>query len=612
MRVGTWLPLELSVDSTAAGWHSHPMTDRSFSDFSLHPALIKATEALGYTAATPIQAATIEPLLAGKDVIARARTGSGKTAAFGLPLLHQVAESGPGPGPQALILAPTRELALQVAAALGEMCGELRIPIATVYGGAAYGPQLRALQQNVPIVVGTPGRMIDHLKRGSMDLSNVRWIVLDEADEMLRMGFIEDVSTLLSATPDTRQVALFSATMPRGVAKVAAKYQKDPVTIQVESGAMTTEHITQRWSCVPHRFKVEALTRVLDAEQRETTLVFARTRAGCAEVADALIRRGYGADALHGDMNQAARERVLHRLRSKWLRIVVATDVAARGIDIDHVTHVINLDLPDNAEPYVHRIGRTGRAGRMGTAITFVTPAERGRWSSFQKHIGARVELVSVPSDLEIVQRQRKAFLDTLLEVVDSPRWEDAQARFTAMSEGSEHTPEMLATAALELLHAERQMRPDRNPSADPPPWGRAPEQRRQAPQDKARPPQSRGATSSELFLAMGSGAGLRVGDVVGALTHGLKIPVSKIGRVNIMERKTFVTMEPTVLSGLIASVQTLPLRGKDVKIGASRGPGGPPPSNEGPDKAKRRFSAGRPPNKVHKPPRGRTKPKKR
>ncbi|MGB0678121.1 MAG: DEAD/DEAH box helicase [Polyangiales bacterium] len=369
----------------------------AFADLGLDPALLSAIAQLGFTTPTPIQMQAIPALLAGHDLIGRARTGSGKTAAFGLPLLHHLRDGGDGV--QALVLAPTRELALQVTEALRALGRRLPLKVVAIYGGAPMGPQLRALRAGAAIVVGTPGRVLDHLGRGSLTLDHVQVAVLDEADEMLRMGFAEPVEAILKATPDARQTALFSATMPAPIRRIAATHLREPVEIQVEGQGLSTAHIDQRWLPVNARDKLDALWRVLAAEPRQGVLVFVRTRAACAEVAEALIRRGIGADGLHGDLSQAGREHVLARLRARQLDVVVATDVAARGIDVEHISHVINFDLPTDPETYVHRIGRTGRAGRAGRAISFVTRTEASKVRQLSQRLKVELRRDAVPSD---------------------------------------------------------------------------------------------------------------------------------------------------------------------------------------------------------------------
>ncbi|MBX3246641.1 MAG: DEAD/DEAH box helicase [Myxococcales bacterium] len=462
---------------------AEPATE-TFASLQLDPRIVAAVEALGFDAPTPIQAAAMPVLLEGHDLIGRARTGSGKTAAFGLPLLERVKDGGHHV--RALILAPTRELALQITEALRSFAKRLPVRVAAIYGGAAFGPQLGALRDGVPILVGTPGRVLDHMRRGSLDLSRLEMLVLDEADEMLRMGFIDDVEAVLDAAPDECQVALFSATMPEPIRRVAAKHLQTPREIQVESSALSVGHIDQRYLVVPQRNKADALARVLAAKSEGTTIVFARTRAGAAEISDALASRGLHVDALHGDLSQAARERVLSRLRSGGLSVVVATDVAARGIDVDHITHVINLDLPPRAEEYVHRIGRTGRAGREGVAISFVTPGERTRLRTFERALQVRIERIDVPSDAGIARVRRRRLHDQVLEAAKgtiAPSLEEL-ARELAAALAEEELPEgtpsvapelRVAAAAMALLADDRGL--DVRESRDEPPaWARTKE----------------------------------------------------------------------------------------------------------------------------------------
>ena len=402
----------------------------SFADLGLPPALLETLTDLGFTTPTPIQAATIVPLLAGRDLIGRARTGSGKTAAFGLPMLARVAASvAANPtqsGTRALILAPTRELALQVTDALRQLGDGLGLQMLTVYGGSSYGPQLRGLSRGVPIVVGTPGRLIDLLERGALQLGGVEYVVLDEADEMLAMGFIEDVERLLKEIPKERQVALMSATMPPAIQRIAKTTLRDPVTVQIDGGRAATDHITQRWMAVQQQFKAEALVRLLRAEPDEATLIFGRTKAGCDEVTRTLRNAGINALALHGDLTQVAREQVVGQLRDEQVKVVVATDVAARGLDVESLNHVVNLDLPNNSEVYTHRIGRTGRAGRAGKSTTLVTSGEWRRFLAMVGHLRADVDEIRPPSDGAIADAQRNA----LLSAVIAPLSEDAEESY--------------------------------------------------------------------------------------------------------------------------------------------------------------------------------------
>ncbi len=480
-----------SPPSDSPATHAESAAPASFDTFGLDPRIARALADLGFATATPIQQKAIAPLLSGADVIGRARTGTGKTAAFGLPLVQRLAppEGGgraPSAGVRALVLAPTRELALQVSEALQSFAKYLNLRVATLYGGASYAPQLRALKDGAAIVVGTPGRLIDHLERGTLDLSRVEVVVLDEADEMLRMGFIDDVETLVGATPSDRQVALFSATMPDAIRRVADSYLKKPVLVQDESGPTSVAAISQQWIYVPQRFKGEALLRLLRGEPRGTTLVFARTRAGAGEAADALGRHGFQVEALHGDMSQNARERVLELFRARRLDVVVATDVAARGIDIDHITHVINFDLPENGEVYTHRIGRTGRAGRSGTAITLVTPSQIYGWRAMMRSIRSQVEEIQLPTDLAIARRQQAALREDLARAASTSRSAVAEGWADAIMGAAGWTERQLATYALTLLADDRGAVLEADPSDEPETWGQ-PQVKKKAPAE--RPP---------------------------------------------------------------------------------------------------------------------------
>jgi len=353
-----------------------PTPTITFSELGLGDAVLKALKDVGYETPSAIQAATIPPLLDGRDVLGVAQTGTGKTAAFALPILDQLDLSQKSP--QALVLAPTRELALQVCEAFERYSAHLKgVHVLPVYGGQGYGTQLSALRRGVHVVVGTPGRIMDHLDKGTLDLSQLKFLVLDEADEMLKMGFAEDVETILADTPDDKQIALFSATMPAQIRRISGKYLKSPEEITVKSKTTTSTNTTQRYLIVSYPQKIDALTRILEVENFEGMIVFVRTKNETETLAEKLRARGYSANAISGDVPQAQRERTVEQLKNGKLDILVATDVAARGLDVDRISHVVNYDIPIDTESYVHRIGRTGRAGRSGAAISFVTPRER-------------------------------------------------------------------------------------------------------------------------------------------------------------------------------------------------------------------------------------------
>ena len=385
----------------------------TFESLGLDAPVLKGLKDVGYETPSAIQAATIPPLLSGRDVLGTAQTGTGKTAAFALPILSQLDLSQKTP--QALVLAPTRELALQVCEAFESYASHLRgVHVLPVYGGQGYGQQLSALRRGVHIVVGTPGRIMDHLDKGTLDLSELRFLVLDEADEMLRMGFAEDVETILAETPDDKQVALFSATMPAQIRRLAGTYLKDPEEINVKAKTSTATNITQRYLVVSYPQKVDALTRILEVENFEGMIVFTRTKNETETLAEKLRARGYTAAAINGDIAQAQRERTVNQLKDGKLDILFATDVAARGLDVERISHVVNFDLPIDTESYVHRIGRTGRAGRSGDAISFVTPRERRMLASIEKATRQPLTEMALPSADDVNATRLTRFDDAI------------------------------------------------------------------------------------------------------------------------------------------------------------------------------------------------------
>ncbi|MET1018160.1 MAG: DEAD/DEAH box helicase, partial [Leifsonia flava] len=386
-----------SPDSTPQSEADTTPAEPTFTDLGLSDAVLKALKDVGYETPSAIQAATIPPLLAGRDVLGTAQTGTGKTAAFALPILSNLDVSQKSV--QALVLAPTRELALQVCEAFEKYASHVRgVHVLPVYGGQGYGVQLSALRRGVHIVVGTPGRIMDHLEKGTLDLTELKYLVLDEADEMLKMGFAEDVETILADTPDEKQVALFSATMPAAIRRISAQYLKNPEEITVKTKTTTSSTITQRYLVVSYPQKVDALTRILEVENFEGMIIFTRTKNETETLAEKLRARGYSAAAINGDVVQAQRERTVNQLKSGKLDILVATDVAARGLDVERISHVVNFDLPIDTESYVHRIGRTGRAGRSGEAISFVTPRERRMLTSIEKATRQTLTQMQLPS----------------------------------------------------------------------------------------------------------------------------------------------------------------------------------------------------------------------
>ncbi|MEK6344908.1 MAG: DEAD/DEAH box helicase [Curtobacterium sp.] len=390
----------------------------TFADLGLSDQVLKAVKDIGYETPSAIQEATIPTLLEGRDVVGLAQTGTGKTAAFALPILSRM-ESG-SKVPQALVLSPTRELALQVCEAFEQFASHMKhVHVLPEYGGQAYGVQLSALRRGVDVVVGTPGRIMDHIAKGTLDLSELKYLVLDEADEMLKMGFAEDVETILAETPDDKQVALFSATMPAQIRRISQQYLTDPAEITVKTKTKTAANITQRYLMVSYPQKVDALTRILEVEDFEGMIIFVRTKSETETLAEKLRARGYAAAAISGDVAQAQRERTVNQLKSGKLDILVATDVAARGLDVDRITHVVNFDIPVDIESYVHRIGRTGRAGRKGDSISFVTPRERRLLSAIERHTKQPLTQMQLPTIEDVNETRLTRFDDAITAALE-------------------------------------------------------------------------------------------------------------------------------------------------------------------------------------------------
>lgn len=476
----------------------------AFAMLGLCPALVQTVTALGYTQPTPIQARAIPELLAGRDVLGQAQTGTGKTAAFALPMLQLLDVQGMEV--QGLVLAPTRELAIQVAEAIYRYGHHLGGRVLPVYGGQAYARQQQRLAKGVPIVVGTPGRTLDLLRQGALNLEAVRYLVLDEADAMLQMGFIEDVEALLRATPPTRQTALFSATLPPAIRHLAGRYMRDPLTVAIDE-ARTVPQTTQRYYLLQESSKVAALTLLLEAEEIKSALIFTRTRVGTAELADTLVARGYPAEALHGDLSQAARETVLRRFRAGRVNLLVATDVGARGLDIAEVSHVINFDMPFDVTDYVHRIGRTGRAGRPGMALTLVTPSERHRLRAIEMFTRQPLARATLPSPAAVEAQREARFKRRLDAILAEGHLNRELMLVKELTAGTDADVARLAAAAIQLARAPERDRPlaavrdlsaspERLPSRRRQPFGRTGRQSTRL-GDHRRRPQSRAAVSA-------------------------------------------------------------------------------------------------------------------
>jgi ATP-dependent RNA helicase DeaD len=425
--------------------------DQGFTGLGLADAVLAAVAGVGYEEPSPIQAATIPPLLAGRDLVGLAQTGTGKTAAFALPILSRLDLAQREP--QALVLAPTRELAVQVAEAFERYAESMPgVHVLPIYGGQGYGVQLSALRRGVHVVVGTPGRIMDHLDKGTLDLGRLRFLVLDEADEMLNMGFADDVETILADTPAEKQVALFSATMPKQIRALAKKYLDDPVEIKVEAKTKTAANIRQRYLVVSYPQKVDALTRILEVENFEGMIVFVRTKHETETLAEKLRARGFSAIAINGDVAQPVRERTVNQLKQGELDVLVATDVAARGLDVERVSHVVNYDIPTDTESYVHRIGRTGRAGRSGDAISFVTPRERYLLRHLEKANGVALEEMQLPSVDDVNTTRLARFDDQITRALEARSRIDGFRDIIAHYVREHDVPEVDVAAALAVV----------------------------------------------------------------------------------------------------------------------------------------------------------------
>ena len=543
-----------------------------FTDLNLSAPLIKVLKEVGYEQPSPIQAATIPHLLDNRDVLGQAQTGTGKTAAFALPVLSRIDVKNPAV--QALVLAPTRELAIQVAEAFQRYATHIPgFHVLPIYGGQSYGPQLSALRRGVHVVVGTPGRVIDHLDKGSLDLSKLKTLVLDEADEMLRMGFIDDVERILKETPASRQTALFSATMPSAIRRIANTYLNDPKEVTVAAKTGTAENIRQRYWLVSGMHKLDALTRILEAEPFDGMIIFSRTKIGTEELTERLQARGFSAAAINGDMQQAARERTIGQLKEGKIDILVATDVAARGLDVERISHVVNYDVPYDAESYTHRIGRTGRAGRSGEAILFITPRERTLLKSIERATRQPITQMELPT-LQAVNDVRIArFKDQITATLalgglkefqqlveeyeqehDVPATEIAAA-LAMMARGN--SPLLLDKKAEKGWHedgvrperAERSERPDRGDRNDRSDRNDRPERpRAERPDRPAMPKKERVAREPDAGMAtyrieVGYEDGVKPGNIVGAIANEGGVDSKFIGRIEIFEDYTVLDM---------------------------------------------------------------------
>ncbi|EGT3627420.1 MAG: DEAD/DEAH box helicase [Gammaproteobacteria bacterium] len=559
--------------------------ERTFRELGLSENLLRALDELGYEKPTPIQSASIDPLMAGKDILGQAQTGTGKTGAFALPLLNKVTSQTT---PQILVLAPTRELAVQVAEAFSSYAKFMKnFHVLPIYGGQSMQQQLNALKRGPQVIVGTPGRVMDHMRRGTLKLDSLKALVLDEADEMLKMGFIDDIEWILEHTPSERQLALFSATMPEQIKRVANQHLRSPVHVRIESSQTTVESIEQRFVQVSQHNKLEALVRVLEVENTEGVIIFVRTRNSCVELAEKLEARGYASSPLHGDMNQQARERAVDQLKRGKLDILIATDVAARGLDVERIGHVVNYDIPYDAEAYVHRIGRTGRAGRTGMAILFVTSREMRMLRTIERSTNSRISPMKIPSPETVAERRLSRLGEQLAETIngDLDFMKEAVAQ---LCQQLEVDTDLLAAA---LLHQVQQERPLQLPAIQ----ERARDERSER-TDRGSERSDRGGERGErrsreprpmpaslgtaealkdnpdlkmcrYVIDVGRENGVGVGNIVGAIANEANIDSRYIGAIQLYDAVTTVDLPDGMPKDVLQHLRKVRVCGKPLNI---------------------------------------------
>ncbi|WP_188151106.1 DEAD/DEAH box helicase [Teredinibacter waterburyi] len=605
-----------------------PDENLRFEDLNLPDFLLKALNAVGYESPSPIQAATIPVLIAGNDIVGMAQTGTGKTAAFALPLLNKIDLKLTQP--QALVLCPTRELALQVAEALQSYAAFMKgFHVLPIYGGQDMRTQLRAISRGVHVIVATPGRLIDHLDRRSISFDKLHTLVLDEADEMLRMGFAEDVETILQKTPADRQIALFSATMPPQIRRVASKYLNNPTEVSIASAVSTNDNIEQSYWLVSGTNKLDALTRILEVEEFDGMIIFVRTKTATVDLAEKLSARGFSASPLNGDMNQTLRQRTVDQLKRGQLDILIATDVAARGLDVDRISHVINFDIPYDEEAYVHRIGRTGRAGRKGKAILFVAPRERRLLYSIEKTTRQKITQVQLPSRDDLIDRRSQAFKTSIIEGLNNDDKGFFEKIVSEICHDQEVSPENVAAAMAYLLQKDRPLQPPKDRPVREPRPERDSRDSREPRQDRDRNRNSRDGRQKEEFRDrpsrpapsnLGSAEPLkdnpeiemerfciRVGrndevsprEIVGAIANEADIEGRYIGHIKIYDDFSTVDLPGGMPNDVMAVLRKTRVKQRQLNIERINDDGTPPkmPERSGEDRkpsSKPRANAGK------------------
>ncbi|HEB75538.1 MAG TPA: DEAD/DEAH box helicase [Nitrospirae bacterium] len=519
---------------------------KRFYNFGLSDEVLNALSEMGFEKPTPIQESAVPPALEGLDIIGQAQTGTGKTAAFGIPIIEKGTR---GKVPYAIILAPTRELAVQVAQELnkiGKNKGILSVPI---YGGQSIERQIRSLKKGVDVVVGTPGRVLDHIRRRTLNLKNIRILVLDEADEMLNMGFIDDIETILRDIPEERQTMLFSATMPKEIMRIAAKYMNNPRRVAVDAKNMVVLKIKQVFYEVREEYKIKALTRLLDVEDPSLTLVFCHTKREVDEVAGKLQQMGYYAGAIHGDFTQSHRDEMMEKFKKGDIEILVATDVAARGLDITDVSHVVNYSIPQNPDSYIHRIGRTGRAGKSGIAITFVTPREYRQLRLIERSAKTRIEKAKLPTRDEVRRAREQEILDEIDDIIKD---ENHSGYLDMVDELSSRYPlRDIAASALSLIFSDIESDEDED--------------------DAFTDGLSSAKNYVRLFMTVGKRDRVRVADIVRSIASGANIPGRKIGNIALFDKFSFVEIPRDLADRVISSVDNSVLNGRKIRVQPAR-----------------------------------------
>jgi ATP-dependent RNA helicase DeaD len=528
---------------------SEPTSPPSFAELGLSDAVVAALTDVGYERPSPIQAEAIPILLGGSDLLGQASTGTGKTAAFAVPILSRLDLAQRAP--QALVLTPTRELAIQVAEAFQKYAA--RMPgfhVLPIYGGQSYTPQLKGLKRGAHVIVGTPGRLLDHVQSGALNLGSIKYLVLDEGDEMLQMGFVDAIETLLKETPAEKQVALFTATLPHAIRRIAQTHMRSPREIVIQSRGEAAPKIRQRYWLVSGLHKLDALTRLLEAEKFDAILVFVRTKIETVELAQRLEARGFSAAALNGDMEQRAREQTVQRLKDGKIDIVIATDVAARGLDVERISHVLNYDIPYDPETYVHRIGRTGRAGRSGEAVLFVAPRERNMLRIIERVTGQRIEEMKLPSVADVNELRVTRFKEKITEAVLSGAGRDFQAMLEQIESDANIPAIEIAAALASLLQ------------------GSTPLLLTAKAEPEAKPASAidASAPASTYRIEVGHAHGVLPGNIVGAIANEAGIDGKRIGHIDIREDHSYVDL-PTLPEDMLGSLQAVRIRGEAIRI---------------------------------------------